>query len=192
LNELNNAVVYAGVINSVLRGIDRGQTKIGAGTGTWTSPSFAEALAATPIDYVDIHLYPVWPFALDNAFAIADAARRKGKGLAMTETWLYKASPSENTGIAANEEIFRRDSFSFWSPLDQKFLSTVSRFAEAEGLEFVSPFWSALFFGNVAYEPATANLSYPQIVRLANGTAASAMVAGRTTLLGAWYSRLIR
>jgi hypothetical protein len=192
LKDLNNAPVYASIINSVLLGLDRKQTKIGAGTGTWTSPAFAETLAGTSIDYVDMHLYPVWPFALDNAFAIADAARRKGKGVAMSEAWLYKADPSEATGIAATERVFLRDSFGFWAPLDEKFLRTVSRFAEKEGLEFVSPFWSVFFFGNVEYGPSTATLSYPEIVQRTNRAAVEAMLAGRVTRVGAEYSRLIR
>jgi hypothetical protein len=191
LRELNDAATYVGVINTILTGLDRKQTKIGAGIGTWLPPSVADAFAGTAVDYVDMHLYPVWPFALDNAFAIADASHRKGKQVAMSETWLYKAGPSENGSVAATEDIFRRDPFRFWSPLDEKFFRAVVGFAEAERLEFVSPFWSAYFFGNVAFDRSTATLSYREISQLANRAAADAMVAGRVTPLGAEYSRLI-
>lgn len=192
LTALNDAAAYTSILNSILTGLDRGRTKIGAGTGSWTSPSFAESFArSTSIDYVDIHLYPVWPFATDNALAIADAAHRYGKSVAMTEVWLYKASPDENGGIAATADIFKRDTFSFWEPLDAKFLRVIASFARREHLEFVSPFWSAYFFGNVTYGPSTAGLSYAQLSALANQAAAQGMVAGQATPLGADYASVI-
>ena len=191
LRALNDATTYAGVITTILSGLDRRQTKIGAGTGTWSSPLFAGAFAKTAIDYIDLHEYPAWPSTTDNLFAIADIAHRNGKSLAMTEAWLYKAGPDEGGDVAATADIFRRDVYSFWSPLDAKFLRNMVAFAKREQLEFVSPFWSALFFGNVTYSASNASLSYAQLTQLANRAAADAMVAGETTALGREYAHAI-
>lgn len=36
----------------------------------------------------------------------------------------------------------RLDVYSFWQPPDQKFIQTITKLAELQGFESLSPFWS--------------------------------------------------
>ena len=73
------------IVNGILSGLDRGDTKIGAGAGSWDDPAYFESLAAnTRLDYLDIHFYPIQgDFIIDRAERISEIARSAGKGLAV-------------------------------------------------------------------------------------------------------------
>jgi hypothetical protein len=190
LEELNSPAAFRSYIEYVLEGLDRGDTLIGAGIGTWGNLAFVNEYVKTSLDFIDLHIYPIWPYALQNAVFAADIARRNGKRVTIDETWLYKALQTESTNIAANEEIFRRDAFSFWSPLDRRFLAALVKLARVERAEYISPFWSVYFFGAVEYDSTTAALPYADIAARANRKAVENILAGRTTPLGEEYRRL--
>jgi hypothetical protein len=190
LDQLNDPVAYRELVNYILQGLDRGGTMIGAGVGTWGDLRFVNEFVRTSIDYVDVHHYPTWTVALQNLVVIAQTARAAGKRLTLDETWLYKATAAEDTSIAANEEIFRRDAFSFWWPLDAKFLRLIAQLARAERFDYISPFWTTYFFGSVDFTGETANLAYRQLTERVNRTAVENLLAGRTTPLGEEYKRL--
>jgi hypothetical protein len=123
---------------------------------------------------VALHIYPVGRRTLATTYEVLDLARRAGKPVVLDECWLYKAGPREVRSIASNEAVFQRDLWSFWAPLDQRFLRLVDRFARQEGVAFVSPFWSHQYFAYLEYDPAldgrpyrTVNARYLQRVRAA-------------------------
>lgn len=192
LTALNDPATYAGIVSRTLQGLDKGGTLIGAGVGTWGNLDFVREFVKLDIDYVDVHLYPIWTTPQQNLVFIAQMARAAGKRVTLDETWLYKAHASEATNIAANEEIFRRDAFSFWTPLDQKFLRLLTTLATVEGFDYISPFWTTLFFGNVDFNAETATLPYRHITERVNRKAVENLLAGRVTPLGAEYRQLIR
>ncbi len=193
LRELNDPDVHANTIQKIVDGLDKRGATLGAGVGTWSPLPFAQRLAdVRGLDAMTLHIYPIWKAPIQNATLIAALARAKGKRLTLDEAWLYKATATEATSIAANEAIFRRDAFDFWTPLDMKFLSAITRLAEVEGIEFVSPFWSTLFFGSIAWDPGSDDLSYSAVVQRVNQAAVANLVAGRLTPLGEHYKALIR
>lgn len=190
--ELNTAQKYTEYVNHVLSGLNRGKTKIAAGTGSWTNPAFAESLAKnTTLDCIAIHVYPVTGENLPRAIAIAETAKRYNKGVTLDECWLYKVDTLPSSGIAATAEVFRRDAFSFWEPLDKQFLGLMVKFARMYGIEYLSPFWANFFFANLEYNQATSNLSYTEIVTQANAKAVENITAGRFSPIGELYRKLI-
>ena len=71
----------------------------------------------------------------------------------MSEIWLYKAIGNDVLGgVATTPNIFGRDAFSFWAPLDQKFLEVMTKFAQSKGIEYISPFWTKYLFAYLDYE----------------------------------------
>ncbi|MGH2399743.1 MAG: hypothetical protein ACRDF6_07840, partial [bacterium] len=130
--------------------------QLGAGTGTWHPQyeAFTRAFSAEDIDYVDFHIYPVNRDFLDRAFTMSRIARQAGKRVAVSEAWLYKAGSAELSRGFTAVDIFGRDAFSFWEPLDQRFLEVMVRFAHAERLLFLSPFWAKYFHAYVDYGAA--------------------------------------
>jgi hypothetical protein len=168
-------------------------TAIGAGVGTWQMNyrSYVEALAGLEeLDYIDMHVYPIgrdyWPRALE----IADLAAAAGKRVGMSEAWLYKIRDRELVlaGPLATD-VLGRDPFSFWAPLDQRFLALTTHLASCKGLSFVSPSRSDQLFAYLDYE-RTRDLSPADRLRLEGATAALAAIAGNVTATGRAYAWL--
>jgi hypothetical protein len=191
LRELNDPARYADHIAALIKGIDRKKTKIGAGFGTWSNPEFARREAELPIDFIALHIYPVDAQAFANAAEGCRIAREKKKEILLDEVWLYKANPGEVTNIASNAKVFARDAFSFWAPLDQRFLRLISNFARAEKIKLVSPFWSTYFFSYIDYDTGVSQLPYADLVQLVNSTATRSVMTGRFSVTGVAYHDLI-
>jgi hypothetical protein len=160
------------MIETVLGGIQRGTTKVGGGSGSWlsTSPAYAAAFAASSVDYVDLHIYPIAPSLLGNAQAMVDAAHAGGKPVVLDEAWMYKLGAGEPPPTNFNEtaDVFKRDTYSFWSPLDTRFLVLLKQFARANNIKWVAPFWTSYFWAYIDYGPSTQNLTYQQASQLVN------------------------
>ncbi len=191
LRELNDPAGYARFVGAIIRGIDRGKTKIGAGFGTWSKPDFVRYQAELPLDFISLHIYPLSTQVLANAVEGCRIARQHGKEILIDEAWLYKMQRGEVSDIASNAKVFARDSFSFWAPLDQRFLRFVSDFARAERVRLVSPFWSTFFFAQLHYDKRLAQLPYPELVKELNTVAARAVMDGRFSDTGKFYRNLI-
>ncbi|MEM3748024.1 MAG: hypothetical protein QXN67_11310, partial [Thermoproteota archaeon] len=125
LSELKNPEKYTQLVNYVLNGLEKGDTKIGAGIGNWGDLEYVRRFCSeTSLDFIVIHVYPVFGKLLYNIDTISEIARQHGKRIMVNEAWLYKVDrPVPN--IAATAEVFRLDAFSFWAPLDQQFLAVL-------------------------------------------------------------------
>ena len=102
-----------------LTNVNFNNTKIGAGSGTWDGLEFIENISLIPeIDYIDFHIYPIVDdFFIENVFIIDSIAKQNNKELVIGESWLYKANGSDFTNYEPYQ-LFARDVFSFWQPLD--------------------------------------------------------------------------
>ncbi len=171
----------------------RGHTQVGAGSPTWLPPSFAKAIATTRIDYLDTHIYPVGPQEGANATAIASIAAHAHKPVVVDEVWLYKsANPGAGGGAATADQVFRQDTFSFWEPLDARFLSTAAIWAQKAGAEYVSAFWSWQLFTYLTWTPALDADSYPQLSAAFGQTVTRAVDTRATTPLGRLWAEDLR
>lgn len=185
------------LVQAVLAGLDRRRTLVGAGAGTWDDLAYMQNLARTPVDYLDMHIYPInRDFVTDRAFRISDIAQRANKRLFLGEAWLYKARDGELGGapVAAAPALFARDAFSFWEPLDVEFLTVMARLAQTLGVEFANFFWARYFFGYIEYGEPTRGLPPAEVYRRANRAAAANMLANppRLTRTGEVFRRLNR
>lgn len=186
------------LLEFVLRGLDKGGVLIGAGTGTWEDLAYAQSLARLDaLDYLDMHIYPInRDYVVDRALRFAEIASRANKRLILGEAWLYKTSDQDLRGgnVAAAPGHFARDVFSFWEPLDARFVAAIVKLAQAERIEFASFFWSRYFFGYVEYSSQTAALPPGALFKMANAAAGRNMRADppRLTQTGLMFQRLIR
>jgi hypothetical protein len=198
---LNAPATGVALVERELSGLNRGSTKVGAGTGTWTSPAYDEALlTGTSIDYLSVHVYPLAQADVDNLNTDVSAAAQAHKPVVMDETWLYKdllTGNFDSTGTihanpagAANEQ--KLDTYSFFEPIDQRFLTLITRYARTHGVLFVSPFSTLNFFASVDWTPAL-DAASEQVPRAAQSRAAvAAMTAGTLTTVGTGYRQLAR
>lgn len=112
---------------------------------------------------------------------------------ALPKVWLYKMGAAEAAQTwEQTTEIFRRDVFSFWSPLDARFLALVAKFVRDYGIAYVAPFWTTFFWRNVDYSATTKDLAYPQLTQQANRAVLQALQQATFTPLGRAWAAAIR
>jgi hypothetical protein len=147
-----------------------GTTLVGAGSGTWSSTSIDQALLTTPIDYLDVHVYPLAPADLTNLTSDGAAAKAAHKPLVMDETWLYKDLTSGNFGpggtsqfnASGPENEMKDVSFSFWEPLDESYVAAMVSYVRSQGFSYVAFFDGArCFFGYLTWSSELDDASYP-------------------------------
>ncbi len=186
---------YTAAVQHVLGGLDRMGVLVGAGAGTWDDLAYAQALARTTLDYLDMHIYPInQDYVVDRAFRFADIARRAGKRVVLGEAWLYKTRDHElrAQAVAAAPALFARDVFGFWEPLDVEFITVMGKLSHFQKIDFTSFFWSRHFYGYVEYGESTRGLRPAELFRQANLAAARNMMADPPVLTrtGAAFQRL--
>ena len=191
LRELSSPEKYTEYINYVLTGLERGNTKIGAGIGTWGNLEYVRSLASqTTLDSIHVHVYPIYGNDLQNILTISDIARQYGKRIVLDEAWLSKVEKPTGGGVASAPEIFRRDAFSFWAPLDQRFLAVIAKSARVAQIDYISPFWTQYFFGYVDYTSSNADLSFKDLAAMVNQVAYSNILAGQFSSTGEFYRQI--
>ena len=192
---VNDVAIQTEYVNNVLDKLkenDITNVKTGAGIGTWHPKykEFTTSFANTDVDYIDIHVYPISRDFFERVITITDIAHSKSKPVTMSETWLYKAAETE-LGSITETSVFARDAFSFWEPLDQKFLGVIAELAYAKEFEFVSPFWTKYFYAYLDYDEVHKKSS-EEIMALSNAEAGKNIVNGEFTSTGLKYKELIK
>ena len=190
---LNSPTIGAQFVNLVMDGLQKDGTLVGGGTGSWINPSYDQLLLAqTPIDYLDMHVFPIAQSDLSNMTSQVSSAAAAHKTIVVTECWLYKQSsggtPLDNVQAAPDEQ--KIETYSFWEPLDQQFLTTMVRYARSKKFAFVSPFSTLNFF---AYQTWTSALDAQssQLVRAAfNQKVQAALSSGGLSAVGKTYQHL--
>lgn len=189
---------YLNYLRDTLSKLDRpGGTLAGAGTGTWEDPAYLEEMiSATSLDFINLHMYPVGRDGslLKQALEIALKARAAGKRVVIGETWLYKATPQELAGSPGGNftEIIGRDVYSFWAPLDARYMEDVVKLADVTGMDFVNFFWTSYFFANLDYESTSRLASESELNRQVNQAAFASMEAGQLSDLGRQYQQFLK
>jgi uncharacterized protein (TIGR03437 family) len=168
---LATAAGFSSMVDTFLTQLDDAGltgTYVGAGIGTWLTngSSFIKALAANPrLNFIDLNVFPINDDLLDTTATLIDQAAASGKPVTISSAWLEKRADSEYpaANIAADPNIFSRDPFSFWAPLDQQFLSELVKLAWWKHLALLSPYWSDYFHTYLPYNASNAALSYDQL-----------------------------
>ena len=193
LRDLNTPSGFTNFVNYVLKDLDRGNTLVGAGSGSWSGLGFVQSEAAnTSLDFISIHVYPIMGDDLISVAKMANIAHQYQKRVILDEMWLYKANAQLTlTGINGELEMERLNTYSFWAPLDQKFLATMARIAHAENIEFISAFWSTAFYAYLDYAPDLETTPYNQVMTQWNTEATPNLLEGQYSLTGELYQQLI-
>jgi fibronectin type 3 domain-containing protein len=167
--------------------------KVGAGVGTWLSGylAFIQDFVALPVNFIDMHVYPVNDNLLPNAMQIAATAAAAGKPVAMTECWMWKVSNSE-LGVLSPDTVRGRDPFSFWAPLDALFIQTMQNMGHHTQMLFMDPFNSEDYTAYLPYDAATENLSPTAILDQQSAQAVTNMgLAMYTSTATSFYASLV-
>jgi hypothetical protein len=194
---------WGAFIASTAKLIDRSNGMlVGAGTGTWENAAYIQQVLNMPgLDYIDLHLYPLSNDASELTLGLdwATQARNNGKRVTVSESWLWKATPVElgqgvggSIGLGNTEEIMNRDVYSFWSPLDARYMQDVMNLADAAKMDFVSFFWMRSYFTYLDYDKTPHNLSTIQYNRLMNQAGVSNVQTGTLSDLGQFFQQQLK
>jgi len=172
-------------------------TLLGAGGVTYEPEDFVLKVAQqTNLDYVDIHLYLLKMKGEDQVAKLAGLVHkiretRPGMKVTIGEAWLLKQT--KEGPKATIPEIFARDNFSFWSPLDQQFLSLLMGIAQKENISVVVPYFSQYFFTYYTFGDAESSKlpPWPGSVRVSWNKALQAVRSQKFSTTGKAMSALL-
>ena len=132
-------------------------------------------------------------------FTLADIARASGKPVGVGECWLHKTRDRELRQINSitDPTLFERDIYSFWEPLDARFLGVMVKGAHWKKFAFLSPFWTRMLYGGyVDYDEAQRVARGPEgaarLFVLSNRKAAEGLKTGSFSQTGQAYGRMIQ
>jgi hypothetical protein len=195
LNTVQGVIQILQPMATTIKGLNIPNMKVGGGSGTWMK-NYAGLMPAilqqTPVDYYSLHIYPVQGTFLPNAVQTIQTATQLGKKVAIGETWSYKQSSYEYGRGESPFDIFRRDPYSFWQPIDSQALRCYLKLANWGHMYYMSAFWTRYLFAYVEYNDSTANLPPDQMDQLAHDTAETAMNAGQFTQTGIDWSGYVK
>jgi hypothetical protein len=192
---LSTVTGVTGIVQEILTTLQQGGVtgvQVGAGVGTWTKnyTQYVQALAALPMDFVDMHIYPINNGYFTAALTAAETIRAAGKQVGISECWDFKIRNTE-LGVLSMPATFARDPFSFWAPIDTAFLQAIVNFAKYQQLAFISPFWVDYFFNYLNYA-SVGSLAIDTIMTDSYTGASDAIMIGAFTSTGhAWEAQNI-
>ncbi len=183
---------FAAIVRRVATGLDRSGTKLGAGAGSWASIDYFKALANIPeLHYIDFHIFPVqYGYAAERILKASEAARAKGKQVAIGAAWLYKTSGREFSQISRSEAL-ARNTFSFWQPLDENFIRLVTHLAGTIEAEFCAFFGTKYLYAYVEHTGETSRQSPGQLFKLSEQLAKENLFRGRLSPTGERFKGVI-
>ncbi len=137
-------------------------TFLGAGALTYEPESYVLKFAKQKsVDYIDFHFYSLKIMGEDQLAKLANLIRkirdeRPEIEVTIGEAWLLK---QDKDGLKETiQEIFFRDNFSFWSPLDQEFLQLLMGMAQKANIAVIVPYFSQYFFAYYTFGDAESSL----------------------------------
>ena len=80
--------------------------------------------------------------------------------------------------------MFRQDVFSYWAPLDRKFVTMMLRLCETEHVGLISFFWSNQLFAYLDYAPELEHLPYRELNQRFTRAAYGNMREGKFSSVG--------
>lgn len=200
LSQLNTPQGWWQFLSGVLNGLNKGGTKIAVGGAAWDSPDFiTQALNDPSVDDIAIHIYPLYGDSLANLAQEGQLATQHGKQIIIDDFWDLKSdSPDPNAfgGLVSGLSYsnLSADRYSFWIPLDMKFLGEIAKFSNDYNVAYVSPYWSDYLFAYLNYSPSYSSGStaaeYLQLATLENNAASQNIASGIISPIGCYYKEL--
>ena len=189
----SGATELVGQIVQSVRDSNASGVKIGAGCGTWIFPfsDWISVCTSLPgLDFADMHIYPTNRTYLTNALAFADAASLIGRPIAVSEAWAYKVRDNE-LGQVSYVDLYARDAFSFWSPIDIQFATALVNFSHAKRAVFASIPWPRYLFSYINYEQYS-GAAAAAVMSASQSATAAALTSAQFTDTGlAWLSLVV-
>ena len=190
-SNVNTPSGAASELSEILAGLQtyrQSGLKAGAGVGTWLGQfqSFIQSFVSQPMDFIDMHIYPINNNFLPNALTIASTAAAAGMPVAMSECWLNKELDSQ-VGTVSGDTVRALSTYSFWEPLDVSFLQTMETLANNTQMLFLTPSNTDYYYAYLTYDSDTENLPPATLLSQEQSAAAGANQAAAFSSTGTGY-----
>jgi len=143
---------------------------LGAGAELWDDVKLVDTFAGVAgLDYIDLRAHaPISTTGTPLTRLLSWPERIRtidpGKRILVTDAWLYKSAPAEAFQGRLQPGILARDAYSFWAPLDIRFLQDMMRVARAARIEAVSVAQPSYLFAYLDFFDPTAFRANPRLV----------------------------
>ena len=194
-SQLNTPAGWNNYIEQLLSSLNKGNTKLVAGVGTWLSTSFITGFASNPnLDMISTHVYPLYGNNLQNLVQIGKIAQQNNKPLVIDEAWGEKVlqpvtGRGAGTGIGG-PLVTQQDVFAYWSPIDIQFLSLMRKFGQIYHVQYLSPFSEDYFFAYLNWTPTLDSMDYFALRSQLEPIVYQNMASNNLSPTGAAYSQL--
>lgn len=95
------------------------------------------------------------------------------------------------TATATSADLFARDVFSFWAPLDERFVEAIVKLSHLLKIDFCSFFWMQYFYSYLEYDEQRSAMKPAQLFALLNAEAARNILSDKLSTTGVKYGSLI-
>jgi len=95
------------------------------------------------------------------------------------------------TATATSADLFARDVFSFWAPLDERFVEAIVKLSHLLKIDFCSFFWMQYFYSYLEYDEQRSAMKPAQLFALLNAEAARNILSDKLSTTGVTYGSLI-
>jgi chitodextrinase len=192
-NTVSGATAMLTQILSAVQQVNATGIKVGAGVGSWHAQylQFTQSFVTLPLDFIDMHIFPVNNNFLSNALTIASTAAAAGKPVSIAQAWIWTVRDSE-LGVLTADQVRARNVFSFWAPVDAYFIQTLENLANYTQMAFMNPFNSQLFWAYLTYDSSFDSLPPAQVVsQNAQQAAQNAAIASYTSTGVGYYHSIV-
>lgn len=193
-HQLNTPTGWSSYIEQLLAGLNNGNrsTKLVAGVATWLDPSYVSGFANDPrLDFLSTHVYPIYGSNLQNLLALRKIAQQNGKRLVIDEVWLQKILQPQGHGQGIGGPAYTpQDVFAFSAPLDEQFLTLLTKFSQIYPVEYLSPFNEWYFWAYLNWTLALGGQVYFPLEQQIYTAAGQNMASNTLTPTGTAYSQL--
>jgi hypothetical protein len=112
-------------------------------------------------------------------------------GFRRGEAWPYKATPGELGDRIAYQQAYGRDAYSFWQPLDVRFIHAIAQDAARRGVRYVSFFWSGFFSSCLEFPGPRGSSSMVDLYRQLDQAQFDALQQGAFSSTGQAYQAFL-
>ena len=173
------------------------KTLLGAGGIIFEPEEFFLTVAkGQSVDYLDMHLYIIKMRGEDQVAKLSGLIRkvretRPDMKCTIGEAWLFKQGKDGPKATAP--EIFARDNFSFWSPLDTDFLKLLIGVAQKERIAVIVPYFSQYLFSYYTFGDSESGKlpPWPASVKVAWAKALESVHKGELSSTGTALSEVL-
>jgi len=138
------------------------KTKLGAGGEHYELPYYRQWLGISGLDYMTLNIYNA--MKLKDYNQMIKIARAHGKKVYIEETWRFPSVEAAQGNQTLDQLSAKGIGLERYQELDSKWIKALTLYANAWGLEAITPFWTTTYFKYVQTDGNAISYEYNSLV----------------------------